>query len=172
MHSKKHNVTTAVVLGALCAALSVVFGKLFAIPVGNSVRISFESLPILLASLALGPFWGGVCGAVADLVGCAIVGYSVNPLITLAMVGIGVLPSLLVRRKESFFSVFFGVLVTHLLFSVALKSFALYLWYGMPLPVFLLRVGVSLVAAVLESFLLYELLKKCPIPFWRGGRAS
>ena len=73
---------------ALLAALSIVLGKYLAINVTDSIRFSFENLSILLAGIFLGPLVGGIVGAVADLVGCLMVGYAINPLITLGAVGV------------------------------------------------------------------------------------
>ena len=64
------------------AALSIILGKYLAIPGGNVLRFSFENLPIMFAGMAFGPFVGCAVGIVADLIGCVLVGYTVNPLIT------------------------------------------------------------------------------------------
>ena len=42
----------------------------------------------------MGPVAGGVEGAVADIIGCFMKGYGVNPLITLSAVAWGVIPGL------------------------------------------------------------------------------
>ena len=75
------NVETIVIM-ALFVALSIVFGKLLAINVTSNFRISLENTPILLAAVAYGPLAGAVVGALSDLIGCLLVGYSINPIIT------------------------------------------------------------------------------------------
>ena len=59
---------------AICAvmcAISVVFTRLlsFQIPIAGLpvIRIGFGSIPIIIAGIVCGAFWGGVVGAVADL---------------------------------------------------------------------------------------------------------
>ena len=42
--------------------------------------------------LWLGPVAGGVCGLCADIIGCFMKGYAVNPFITVAAILWGVLP--------------------------------------------------------------------------------
>ena len=79
---------------ALCAflvALSIVCGKFLKIPVGDVMRFSFENLPILFAGLVFGPVEGVLVGVVADLLGCVLYGYTVNPLVTVGAACIGLL---------------------------------------------------------------------------------
>lgn len=53
-------------VAALLTALSIVLGKYLAVNVTDSLRISFENLPILMAGLFFGPLIGGVVGAAAE----------------------------------------------------------------------------------------------------------
>ena len=71
--SGKISVRVIVLIGLL-AAMSIVFGKLLAINIGNSFRISFENLPILMAGIFFGGPAGFVTGVLADVIGCLIVG--------------------------------------------------------------------------------------------------
>ena len=77
-------------LSALLAALSIVLGKYLSIST-PLFRLSFENLPILMAGIFLGPLAGGIVGGVADLLGCVLVGYTINPIITLGGILVGVL---------------------------------------------------------------------------------
>ena len=76
------------VLMAMLSAISIICGKYLAFGVGNVLRFSFENLPIIFASVALGPIPGMLVGIVADLVGCLMVGYTINPLVTLGAAAI------------------------------------------------------------------------------------
>ena len=67
------------VVCAFLVALSIVCGKFLAIPVGEILRFSFENLPILFAGLAFGPVAGALVGVCADLLGCVLRGYAINP---------------------------------------------------------------------------------------------
>lgn len=169
MQKKKVFSTRALVLASVCAALSVICGKLLQIPVGDSLRISFESLPVLFSSLVLGSLWGGMTGLVADLVGCAVMGYAVNPFVTLGAVFVGVLPALFSKagKKKGFWGVFLPVLLTHAVGNMAVKSLGLYLYYGTPPVILVLRVIVYAVTATLESIILYKLISS---PAIRGKK--
>ena len=87
----------ALIITAVLAAMSIVLGKFLQIPIGDSFRISFENLPILMASFMFGPIYGGACGLVADLLGCVLRGYAIIPLITVASFLMGIIPGVLTR---------------------------------------------------------------------------
>ena len=119
-------------LGGILAALSIVFGKLLAFNIGELFRISLENLPIILGGIFLGPIFGAAVGMVADLVGCLIVGYTINPFITLGAMAVGLVSGLvakaLPREKKS--SAFIAVSLAHLIGSVLIKSAGLSWFYG------------------------------------------
>ena len=145
---------------ALLAALSIVLGKYLAINVTDSIRFSFENLSILLAGIFLGPLVGGIVGAVADLVGCLMVGYAINPIITLGAVLIGVTSGLVSRlltrhnHPLTAIRVFAAVFPAHILGSVLVKSLGLWIYYATPWPILLTRIPVYLVTAALEGTVL------------------
>ena len=76
---------------AICAAMSLVLGKFLQIPnpFQSFIRISFENLPVLLAGITLGPLAGALVGGVADLLGCLLYGYAINPVVLLGAVSVG-----------------------------------------------------------------------------------
>ncbi|MBR2615990.1 MAG: folate family ECF transporter S component [Clostridia bacterium] len=135
--SKKSNDSLSIVLLAVCAllaALSILFGKYLAINLGDSIRLSLENLPILLAGFLFGPAAGAVTGTVADLVGCLLVGYSINPLITLGAAVIGLTAGFAgkAKRLSRSFKVILAVAGAHLIGSVLIKTIGLTLFYGSP----------------------------------------
>ena len=75
--------------------MSIVLGKVLAFNIGDFFRVSLENLPIIFIGIAFGPLWGAVVGAVADLVGCFIVGYTVNPIITLGAMTVGAIAGII-----------------------------------------------------------------------------
>ena len=121
-----------IVAAALLAAMSFILGKFLQIPIGEIIRISFENLPLMMAGICFGPLVGAMTGAVADLVGCLLYGYAINPLITLgaATVGFtaGVVSHYLIRKPKAL-SIGISVFSAHLLGSVIVKSFGLAAWY-------------------------------------------
>lgn len=150
-------------LGILAAA-SVVLGKLLAISVGSSLRISFESLPVIYAGIVFGPVAGAAVGAVADLVGCLVVGYTVNPIITLGAVCCGLFAGLTARffageRVSPMRSAVLPVLAAHVIGSVIIKSLGLRLAFHTPWSLLAVRMPIYICNIVAESAIIYILLK-------------
>ena len=93
MQKKQYwNVKTLVFM-ALLIAMHLVLTRVLVIDLG-AYRISVGSVCTILAGLWLGPVAGGVCGLCADIIGCSMIGYAVNPFITVAAILWGVLPAL------------------------------------------------------------------------------
>ena len=152
------------VLLSLFAALSILFGKYLAIPGGDVLRFSFENLPILLAALHFGPIAGMLVGVVADLLGCVMVGYTINPLVTLGGMTIGLVgglaPRYLPKKMPKLARIILAVSLAHLCGSVFVKTIGLAAYYTMPLFVLMLwRLLNYVIIAALESTLLYLLCK-------------
>ena len=149
-------------VSAFLAALSIICGKYLALSLGNVLRFSFENLPILLAGMMFGPVAGALVGAVADLVGCLMVGYTINPLVTLGAVCIGVLGGLLfrlTRRLPLLWQTCLTVILAHLVASVIVKTFGLAAYYNMPLHILMLwRLLNYVIVGVAEWLLLYTVL--------------
>ncbi|MBR2257204.1 MAG: folate family ECF transporter S component [Blautia sp.] len=81
---------------SLLIAIQIVLTRIFVVDLG-AYRISFGSVATILAGLWMGPVAGAVCGFAADILGCLLKGFVVNPFITAAAMGWGVIPSLSVK---------------------------------------------------------------------------
>lgn len=119
---------------AILAAMSLVLGKFLQIPhpFQEFIRISFENLPVLLAGISMGPIVGALVGAVADLLGCVLYGYSINPIVTLGAASVGLISGFLARyvvKKSLLAQVTVSVSLSHLVGSVLIKSAGLAAWY-------------------------------------------
>lgn len=154
------------VFGALLSAVSIVCGKYLAFNMGEFLRFSFENLPIIFAGMAFGPIVGATVGAVADLVGCLLVGYAINPIITVAAAVIGLISGFSVfmplsrGRFAYILKISVTVMTAHLIGSVIIKSFGLSVFYDMSLPVLMLwRLLNYVIVGTLEGFILYHLMK-------------
>ena len=162
---KKHfsNHLRVLATASFLAALSIVCGKYLAISIGNVMRFSFENLPILIASMMLGPVVGMLTGIVADLVGCFLVGYAINPMVTLGAACVGLVGGILFRllsRLPLFVRVSFSTLTAHFCGSVLVKTWGLAVFYDMPFHALLLwRLLNYAIVGVAEGLLLYYLLK-------------
>ena len=150
-------------VAAILAAMSIVLGKFAAIPIGDSIRISFENLPLILASVLLGPFWGAGAAVVADLLGCVLRGYAIIPTITLAQGLIGFIPGLFTRfifRRTTAPTVAIGAAVAHVVCSMGIKTLALSAAYGTPfLSLLPWRVLTYLFVGALEAYLCATLVR-------------
>ena len=148
---------------ALLAAMSIVCGKYLKIPVGDIMRFSFENLPILLAGMAFGAVAGVVTGVLADLVGCLLVGYAINPIVTLGAAAIGLLGGIvywLCKRLPLMARVFITVFASHTVGSVIIKTFGLAKFYSIPFPTLMLWRAVNyLIVGALEFVVLYFIMK-------------
>ena len=151
------------VASAFLVAISIVAGKYLAIRGGDVLRFSFENLPILLAGIAFGPLVGLVTGVAADLVGCIMVGYTINPVVTLGAAAIGFLGGLVYRISRALpqaVSLGVAVGVAHILGSVVVKTVGLAAFYDMPLYALMLwRLLNYLIIGVLEYVILLVILK-------------
>ncbi len=153
------------VASAFLSAISVVAGKYLQIPVGEVLRFSFENMPVIMAGIAFGPFVGMCVGVVADLVGCLMVGFTINPLVTVGagVIGFasGLCNYLLTRANASHtVKIILSVGIAHLLGSVVIKTVGLAVYYSMPLWALMLwRLLNYVIIGVLESAILWFLLK-------------
>ena len=165
-YTSAQKILRVIVYSALLAAISIVCGKYLAFNLGEFIRFSFENLPIIFAGMAFGPIVGALVGAVADLVGCLLVGYAINPIVTAGAVAIGLISGLYFFLPEGkgrlyhFFKIALTVAVAHFVGSVIIKSFGLSVFYDMPLIILILwRLLNYLIVGVLEGFILYHLMK-------------
>lgn len=160
----------ALCLAAVLAAMSLILGKFLQIPnpLQQVVRISFENLPILLAGITMGPFIGGTVGVVADLLGCALYGYAINPIVTLGALAVGLLSGIVGRyviTRPLGLKIAVATALAHLVGSVGVKSLGLAAWYlssfQMGLAELLLwRLVTYAIVATAEGVLLWLLLRR------------
>ena len=153
-------------VAALLTALSIVLGKYLAVNVTDSLRISFENLPILMAGLFFGPLIGGVVGAAADMIGCFLVGYSINPIITLGAFLIGVISGIIgmyaFPGKENWRAtprVFLPVALSHIICSMGIKSLGIIVYFDTPWEILIMRVPIYIFTAAVEGYLIMLLFR-------------
>lgn len=150
---------------SMLAAISIICGKYLAINAGEFMRFSFENLPIIFAGIAFGPLAAAAVGAVADLVGCLLVGYAINPLVTLGAVSVGLISGTvwhLLTKTELHPAVrlTLTLFAAHAVGSVVIKGIGLSAFYSIPLGVLMLwRLLNYLVVGIAEGILLFFLIK-------------
>lgn len=165
MQNKRSNALVTSVTLAMLVAISIISGKYLAIRGGEILRFSFENLPIILAGIAFGPISGALTGIVADLVGCVMVGYAINPIVTVGAAAVGFFAgvSFDLLKKASLannFSIVLTVAVSHIIGSVLIKTYGLAIFYEMPVWMLMLwRLLNYVIVGAVEAFILIVLLK-------------
>ncbi len=153
--------TKALVQCALLIAISIVLTHILTIstPV---LRINLGGVPILLAGVVFGPIGGAIVGALADVIGGTLAGYSINPMITIGTSLTGFIMGLcyhyLPLQKPNF-RLLSGVIFGNLIGSVIVNSLALRIYYGYAWGVLALRIPNNLVIGTIEFFVLWYLCK-------------
>ncbi|MBP3380012.1 MAG: folate family ECF transporter S component [Ruminococcus sp.] len=148
------------ILSGIFIALSIVFGKFLNIPIGDNIRISLENTPIIMSGVFFGPFIGGAVGVTADLVGCILKGYAINPVITLGALTIGFSAGLfaaLLKKAPRLPAIAVSVFAAHIPGSMIIKSIGLRLYFGTPYSVLLWRIPTYIAIGIIEVIIIYML---------------
>jgi dihydrofolate synthase / folylpolyglutamate synthase len=153
---------------AMFIALQIILSKFLMLQLAPSVRLSIDSVPILLAGIWFGPIAGGIVGTLADFLGTILfpTAGAYYPPLTIAFFLIGFvagLMSLLIKNKHAFLRAALIVIPAELVGSYLFKSFALSMLIGVPFPVLLatraLPVGIVMTANTMLVALLDRLLR-------------
>ncbi|MBR1824501.1 MAG: folate family ECF transporter S component [Ruminococcus sp.] len=157
--------TKVLIASALLAAISIVLSKFVSLNLTDSIRIGFGALPIQMAGVFFGPVVGGVVGLVADVIGCILRGYSINPIITLGYICIGTVSGFMFHnvlggmKKNSPVRVALSTFPAHIFGSMIIISFGLYVYYHTPLPQLLVRIPIYLITSAIETVIISVLLR-------------
>lgn len=160
MKNSKTSVRTLVML-ALLTAMSIVFARVFTISTGF-VRFNLGALPTHLAAVWFGPAGGFAVGALADMIGGTLSGYSINPLIALGAGSVGLVSGLLFRQLSQLrlgLRLQLSITAGHVVGSVIINSIALHLFYGYAWPVLAARIPNALILSAVNTVLVRLLLQ-------------
>ena len=84
-----------VAMMAALIAMQIILARFLSIQASDTLRVSFESIPVILAGMWLGPVSGALVALIADILGTIISGYGVwFPPIALGPVTVAVLSGL------------------------------------------------------------------------------
>lgn len=150
---------------AMLAAISIISGKYLAINVGEFMRFSLESMPIIFAGIAFGPVAGAIVGIVADLVGCVMVGWVPIPWVTVGAAAIGAVAggvSLLLKKTAlpSWLKTVITLSCAHFVGSVMIKTIGLADFYEMPYTILILwRMLNYLIVGIIDGTVIHILMK-------------
>ena len=161
MNHSKLSVRTLTML-ALLTAMSIIFARVLTVSTGF-LRFNLGALPTHLAAVWFGPAGGFAVGAVADLIGGTLSGYSINPLITLGAASIGLvggwlwqtLPHTLRLGQRLLLS----VVAAHVVGSIIINSLVLHIFYGYAWSVLAARVPNALIRTAVNTVLLRLLME-------------
>lgn len=170
-------------LMAVLTAMQVILSRFAGIQVNEGLRISFESIPILLAGFWLGPIPGMTVAAVADVLGTVISGYgvyfpllTVGPMLLAAIAGLGarLLPEDGIWSKRHTVCYFAVVLIAECVTNLLYGTWALTLYYsiivGKEMPfglLFAARVPTKLVTMSVDAFLSFVIYRAVYRPIVR-----
>lgn len=164
MEKRLKNIKFVAVL-AMLAAISIICGKYLAIGVGEFMRFSLESMPIIFAGIAFGPVAGAIVGIVADLVGCVMVGWVPIPWVTVGAAAIGAISggvSLLLKKTAlpSWLKTVITLSCAHFIGSVMIKTIGLADFYEMPYTILILwRMLNYLIVGIIDGTIIHILMK-------------
>lgn len=154
-----------IIFAALLAAISVVL-KIFGIPVslfgGLAKDINLSPAFIIYSGMLLGPVFGGLIGALTDLIAFLIRplgGYF--PLFTITNALMGILPSLFFlkkHRKFGFVKILLVTLLTQTICSFVLNTLTL-IMLGMPPAVAWFRAISTFILVPVYSVMIFLLAK-------------
>ena len=141
---KNFNVRTMIIM-ALLAALGAVFSAFLSVELNftgvKTVELSLTPLPVMLAGIFFGPLAGGIVGFVADTAGffMGLQMGAYNPVFSLTMALFGVIAGVFYMRskKNTIWKATGAALTAQVVCSVALNSFFVWAFYGVPLAVLL-----------------------------------
>ena len=160
MNHSKMSVRTLTML-ALLTAMSIIFARVLTVSTGF-LRFNLGALPTHLAAVWFGPAGGFAVGALADLIGGTLSGYSINPLITLGAGAVGLVSGLLFQKLSSLrlgLRLQISILAGHLVGSVVINSLALHIFYGYLWPVLAARIPNAIVLSAINTVLVRILLE-------------
>lgn len=125
----------SMVICAMLTALSVLLTRFVSPQIGNSIRFSFGTIPIMIAGIMCGPIYGFIVGVAADLIGCFVnlMGSSIIIGLTICSGLMGVVPAVIynyVFKKENTLTLGVAVFASEIVVSAVLKSIFLMQLYG------------------------------------------
>ena len=164
--NKKISVDSLVKASAL-TGLSIILARYFGIFITPTMKFSFGSLPLMMAGMMLGPFFGALSGLTADLIGVMInAGGAPHLGFTLRSILTGMVPGFISAycRKKGISLKVEVLLIVIFVFGIN-HMFLTPLWlsqlYGTPYMVLLAtRAPKLLLDAIINYILLYFFAQK------------
>ncbi len=150
---------------AMFIALQIVLSKFLMLQLAPSVRLSIDSVPILLAGLWFGPLAGALVGTLSDFLGTLLfpTAGAYFPPLTVAFLLIGLVAGLMsrvVKVKQPVIRAALIVIPSEIIGSYLFKSFALSFLVGAPFPVLLASRALPVAIVMIANTMLVALLDR------------
>ncbi len=150
---------------AMFIALQIVLSKFLMLQLAPSVRLSIDSVPILLAGLWFGPVAGALVGALADFLGTVLfpTAGAYFPPLTIAFLMIGLTAGLLsciVKFSRPLLRIAVIVILSELVGSYLSKSVALSFLIGVPFTGLLVARALPVSIVTIVNVVLVALLDR------------
>lgn len=122
--------TYKIVLGSILTALSIGIRLFFdyLIPTGGNFGLPLYSIPLIIASLMLGPSYGILIGILADL-GNLMGPHSYLPLFGLSTLAWAVIPGIIARKNYNFLKIAIAIMISYLVAS-SLNTVAIIVYFN------------------------------------------
>ncbi len=153
-------ITTCAMLIALSTVIGIVCKDLFTF--GFYYRLTFENLPVIFASVTLGPLYGAVVGLCEDVISCLCsTNPQINPIITLGAVCVGAFSGIVagIIKKDGLVKLIAAAAIGHLVGQVIIKSIGKMIYFGMPFVGLFIGLAFSAVICFIEVIVIHLLLK-------------
>ncbi|OQB14157.1 MAG: Folate transporter FolT [Firmicutes bacterium ADurb.Bin193] len=150
--------TFAAVFTALAVVMKVFLTFLFF----RTTKFGFTFVPMMVGSAMLGPLWGGVIGALSDILGWAIkpdgsyfYGFTLSAVLKGFFYG-----AFLYRRPKNLINILLAVTLSIIVVDLCINSIWINIYYGTPLQaVFVSKLTTLPVFAALQYVIMLILFK-------------
>lgn len=118
---------------SILLALEVIIARFGTIRPSESIKLSLDFVPVVIAAVLFGPVPAVVMSILADILGAFL--FPVGPFFpgfTVTAALTGVIYGLILHKRQSFPRVICAVVLQQLLCSLLLNTFWLHLLYGLP----------------------------------------
>lgn len=158
--------TKKIVISSLLIAISIVLTRVFStylmIAGVPGARLAIGYVPIILAGIILGPYYGAMVGAIADVLGFFLAPVGVYfPLITLTSALVGILPYViytLTKKLKQWIRILLSVGITQIICSMFLQTLWLSMLLGKAYQImFYPRALVTLITIPIYFILVYSI---------------
>lgn len=154
------------VLMAMLIAISIILSRFLGFYIDpNSLRISFECAPMLLAGIWLGPIAGMLVGATADILGCFLSGYGLFLPLTMGPLLIGLISGLLAKyvfkNRMNVLTIAITCILAEFIGSMLVNTFALMLYSGVSdyFALFFTRLPFKLIIMTCDTAIVFIINK-------------